>query len=80
MGALKVKGTPGIDLAFDRLIELVQMEELDIPSRCNLIPSDICGFDRAVARALDEEKAVLVIYPDGSEQLIEPGEVRALSA
>jgi len=63
-------------LAFDRLIELVQMDEVDLPNGSTLVPADIPSFDKIMKRRLREKEPVVIIYPDGSEQLIEPVEVR----
>jgi hypothetical protein len=77
MGAVAGKNTPATELAFDRLKELVLADEIDVPSRSTLVPADLPTFDRVMKEALLKDKPIVVIYPDGSEQLIEPSEVRA---
>jgi hypothetical protein len=80
MGEVANGDTPATDLAFDRLIELVQADEIDIPSRSTLVPTDLPGFYRVMDEALAKEKPILLIFPDGSEQLVEPAEVGAVAA
>jgi hypothetical protein len=77
MAALGNGNTPATDLAFDRLIELVQLDEIDVPNGSTLVPADLPEFQKVMDRRLAEDKPIVIVYPDGSEQLVEPAEVRA---
>ncbi len=80
MGAIAGKNTPATELAFDRVTELLLADEIDVPNDSVFVPADMPGFDRAMNRRLLEDKPIVVIYPDGSEQVIQPDEVRAAGA
>jgi hypothetical protein len=77
MGAVEGKNTPATELAFDRVTELLLADEIDVPNRSTFVPADLPGFDKVMANALRKDKPIVIVYPDGSEQVIERAEVRA---
>ncbi len=80
MGAVARKNTPATELAFDRVTELLLADEIDVPNHSTLVPADLASFEKVMERRLREGKPIVIVYPDGSEQLVEPAEVRAAAA
>jgi hypothetical protein len=76
MGAVK-KNSDATELAFDRVTALMLAEEIDLPNGSVFVPADLPTFETIMDRHLAENRPIVVIYPDGSEQLVEPNGLSA---
>jgi len=79
MGAIAGRNTDATELAFDRITELMLADEIDIPNRAVFVPADLPGFGEVMKRRLAEDRPIVVIYPDGTERLIQPVDAPRLS-
>jgi hypothetical protein len=70
MGTVAGGNTPATEIACDRMTELLLADETEYPSEIIFIPADLADFGEVMSRALLEEKAIIVVYPDGRERLI----------
>jgi hypothetical protein len=68
--AVVAKRTKAIDLAFDRVAELIVADESGYPNEMVFIPADVPDFGQLLSRALLGDVAIMVIYPDGRERFI----------
>ena len=72
MEAIAKKNSEATELAFDRVTELMLAEEIDVPNGAVFIPADLPAFEEIMAGRLAGERPIVVIYGDGTEQLVEP--------
>ncbi len=72
MGAMTRKNSEATELAFDRVTELMLAEEIDVPNGAVFIPADLPTFEEIMDVRLAGEKPIVVIYADGTEQIVEP--------
>jgi hypothetical protein len=65
-----------LDLITDRVIATMQLEEpLDrYPNQSCFIPADAPGHADSAGEALAEGHPVVLVFPNGDEVVIEPGE------
>jgi hypothetical protein len=72
MGAVTRKNSEATELAFDRVTELMLAEEIDVPNGAVFVPADLPTFEEIMDARLAGEKPIVVIYADGTEQIVEP--------
>lgn len=69
--------TTATDIAFDRMqaaLDEVGHRHRHYPGDTVFIPSDLPDFREVFTRHMRDEKPVVVIYPDGRERMVFPGE------
>jgi len=76
MGAVVDRGTPATDLAARRVAELAISDQDVYPDGAVFLAADLPDFGRIIHRELLEGSAIVVIYPDGRERLVEPRDPR----
>lgn len=70
------RSTVATDLAFKRVAELAVSDQDVYPDGAVFLAADIPDFGRIIYRELLEGSAIVVIYPDGRERLVEPRDPR----
>jgi len=58
----------------DEAIELVLQERSPYPDRASFLDHDIPDLARRIARAFDDDKAVVLVWPDLSSRVLKPGD------
>ena len=64
-----------LDLITDRVLATLELEDMDrYPNRACFVPADAPGHAESVSRALAEGHPVVLVFPNGNEVVVEPGE------
>lgn len=58
----------------DEAIELVLQERSPYPDRAAFLDYDEPGLARSIARAFDDDYAVVLVWPDLSSRVLQPGD------
>ncbi len=61
-------------LLLDEAIELVLQERSPFPDRAWFLDYDAPQLGESIAEAFDEHAAVVLVWPDGSSRVLQPGE------
>jgi hypothetical protein len=74
--AAVMKHADTLDLITDKVVAAMQLDEpLDrYPNQACFVPVDAAGHSESVGRALGEGHPVVLVFPNGDEVVIEPGE------
>ena len=77
--ASRVKRTSNVgspaDRVMDAAIELAIQDRSPYPSRSSFVNHDAPNLAKAIARAFDEDYAVVLVWPDLSARVLQPGDV-----
>lgn len=71
--ATSTVGSPA-SRVMDAAIDLAIQGRSPYPSRASFVNHDSPCLDKALARAFDEKRAVVLVWPDGSSRVLQPGE------
>lgn len=69
--------TVATELAFERMgraLDVAGHHRHDYPRDAVFVPADLPDFGLVLARYLRGHKPVIVVYPDGTERMLVPGE------
>jgi hypothetical protein len=58
----------------DEAIELVLQDRSPYPDRASFLDHDMPDLAKWIARAFDDDKAVVLVWPDGSSRVLQPGD------
>jgi len=78
MAAKLTKAGPDLSPAgrlMDEAIELVLQDRSPYPDRASFLDHDMPDLAKWIARAFDDDKAVVLVWPDGSSRVLQPGDV-----
>ena len=70
MGAVAKKNSKATELIFDRVTKAIEADEFDYPNDVTFIAADLPDFGLMIQRALQEDRPIVVMFPDGVERLI----------
>jgi hypothetical protein len=70
MGAVAKGTTPALDVIFERVISKLEADEFDYPNDVVFLPADHPDFGAMIGNRLQEERPIIVVFPDGRERLI----------